>query len=279
MIFLEIAIVCSKKDAASNNMHSIFLKDFPFRESNKLFDSNKVFELKTNENLFKLYLLNELHIFSEKANEINADLIVFASRHSGKKPCLTVHAIGNYGKAEFGGRDKTLVKTNSRIIKSYIQQLSKLQKERAELKDYLVSLETTHHGPWLAKPALFIEVGCEEKNWNDLNACRAVCETIINASKEKGSEVAIGFGDLHYPHYFTKIALETSIALSHMCPKHAVDLFDENLFQQMHSSDENKIDFALIDWKSLSKSQRDKIIGFCEKEKLPFKKAKDVLVM
>jgi D-aminoacyl-tRNA deacylase len=258
-------------------MHSIFLKEFPFADLKKVFDSNKVFGLKTNQNNFTLYLLNELHIFSEKASEINADLIVFASRHSGKKPCLTAHPVGNYGKAEFGGKEKTLVKTNSNVIKSYLQHLNELQKSKPELKDYSVALETTHHGPFLETPALFIEVGCEEKNWNDLNACRAVCETIINASKEKGNEVAIGFGDLHYPHYFTKIVLETGIALSHMCPKHSVDLIDENLFEQMLSSDENKIDFALIEWKSLSKTQREKMISFCEKKRLAWKKVKEVL--
>ncbi|MBI5884773.1 D-aminoacyl-tRNA deacylase [archaeon] len=274
---MRIAIVCSEKDSASSNMHSIFLNEFPFKESKKVFASNKAFEPKVNENFFELFLLDELHIFSGKPNAIGADLVVFASKHSGSKPCLTTHAVGNYFKAEFGGKEKTLVKTNAKIIKAYLQNLNNLQKARPELKGYEVVLESSHHGPSLEKQCLFIEVGCEEKNWNDPNACRAVCETIINAATEAGSKAAICFGGLHYPHYFTKIALETEIAVSHICPKHFVDFVDENIFSQMLAGDSSSIDFALLEWKSLSQPQREKIISFCEASGLGWKKVKEVL--
>jgi len=72
---------------------------------------------------FKTKIVKEVSIYADyeiKSLELNPQTsIIFLSRHSAKslRPSLTVHPIGNFSKAEFGGKDFTLINCDSFILK------------------------------------------------------------------------------------------------------------------------------------------------------------------
>ena len=95
---MKYSIVVSKQCPAGPHVAEK-LKEKGFKESGREFDGNKIFEL--NEELELVYV-NQLHIFAENIKELETDFVVFATTHKSEKgtPSLTVHSIGNFGKAE-----------------------------------------------------------------------------------------------------------------------------------------------------------------------------------
>ena len=74
-------------------------------------------------------------------------------------------------------------------------------------KEYDLTLETTHHGPVLTKPTLYIEIGSTEKQWNSKEAADAWASVIAQnlglkesepVSWREGGDVMIGLGGGHY---------------------------------------------------------------------------------
>ena len=58
---------------------------------------------------------------------IDVDEVVFMSKHSAASgiPTLTVHPIGNYKKADFGGRDGTLVRSAPASMSDALRKISR----------------------------------------------------------------------------------------------------------------------------------------------------------
>jgi D-aminoacyl-tRNA deacylase len=204
-----------------------------------------------------------------------SDLFVFASRHSSEtgKPCLTAHATGNWGgKAEVGGKPRELCLTSARALKSAVKFL-----EANKIAGFEVFLEVTHHGPTeLRSPAIFVEVGSSEAEWNNEAAVRVVAEAVLhvcrNYGKEKG-RVAIGFGGGHYAPSFTKTLKETDFLVSHIAAKYALDELNEKMVSQAVEKTSEKVDLALIDWKGCSGEQRKRVISILKSIGLEYEKA------
>jgi D-aminoacyl-tRNA deacylase len=160
------------------------------------------------------------HIFHDNADlELKTVLgndpecIIYASRHrseSGKRS-LTVHPIGNFGSADFGGRPKTLVPSSPHLM----TQALRLLRKKAKDLDFSVSYEATHHGPYLQTPTFFIEIGSDENAWRDENAALAIAETLLEV-RTKDYPVGIGVGGGHYVPRITDVALEREISFSDM---------------------------------------------------------------
>lgn len=149
--------------------------------------------------------------------------IVFLSRHkaaSGQRS-LTVHPIGNWGKAEFGGRDGELVASAPHLMTSLLRQLGS---EAAKLS-YEVTYEATHHGPYLGTPTMFIEIGSSEETWGDRDAAGAIARSITNVRVTEGP-VVMGIGGGHYAPRFTEVALGKKVSIGHMLPNYAFDPSD-----------------------------------------------------
>lgn len=93
--------------------------------------------------------------------EISADIFIFASKHRSKEntPSFAVHAIGNWYKAELGGKEKKLCTSSAALLKNLLLELN----ESAKSANYKITIEATHHGPFVEKPAVFIEIGSAEK--------------------------------------------------------------------------------------------------------------------
>jgi len=181
-----------------------------------------------------LYFIEGTHLYHDDIDkEIEkwgkAEAIIFASRHSSesKRKTLSVHPIGNFGEAKFGGKSRELVPSSPLLMRNALEILQK----KAESVEYEVCYEVTHHGPYLSTPAFFIETGSTEREWNDREACKAIAETIIESKKEK-ADVAVGVGGGHYAPRFTDIALHGNIAFGHMIPDYQLPNIDEEMIQK-----------------------------------------------
>ncbi len=252
---MNFAIIVSRQDTAGLNIAS-FLK--PKLPSN-----------------MKIHFIEGNQCYADSVNEIEADAFIFASLHRSEsaKPTLTAHAIGNWGKAEYGGKSNTLVPTLPFLLKNFIQLLQQ-KRDSTELQ-YEVSLESTHHGPYLTKPTVFIEIGSSPERWQDKKAAQAVAETILKGAAQQGNYTnCIGLGGQHYSQEFTKLLLRTDYAAGHICPKYALENLDATLLQQAISF--SKAEKIVLDWKGLGQ-EKQRVMALTQKTGLPIERARSLL--
>lgn len=221
-----LAVIISKKDVASVNISKILLSEYEWEKKGNVYIRGGRL----------LYFIEDEHLYHDNVDKeieqlgYEADTIIFASRHSStqERKTLSVHPIGNFGKAEYGGKIKQLVKTNPSLMRHALQLLKDKNK-----MGYSVSYEATHHGPWLEKPAFFIEVGSTARQWNDMQACRVVAEAIMEMEEERNAKIAIGVGGGHYAPRFTDMALKHGIAFGHIAAKYALEYLNEEMLKKM----------------------------------------------
>ncbi len=159
--------------------------------------------------------------------------VLFLSKHSAAsgQPAFTVHPIGNLGgEAVFGGAARTLVPPDPGYMTSL---LSALAGEAADL-GVTATFEATHHGPQMALPSLFVEVGSRPQDWEngDLVAgvARAVVEGYLKPTLPEPLAPALGLGGGHYHPRQTDRARAEGTAVGHLIPLHALaDLHDATL--------------------------------------------------
>lgn len=193
--------------------------------------------------------------------------IIFLSRHSARslRPSFTVHPIGNFGKAEFGGKDTILAPCQSFMLKRLVFNIKELVDSKGYQlnENYEVSIEVTHHGPFSHVPVTFIEVGSSESQWKDQEACRLIADTLNGTEFDKIDHEedwvsVIGFGGNHYAAKFTKYMLETEYAFGHICAKYALSKLNEELIQQMILKTNPPPKIAFFDKKSMKRKQQIK---------------------
>jgi len=215
--------------------------------------------------------IEDRKIFHENLDEeikdemgLKPELAIFISRHTSKtgEPTLTVHPIGNYGKAEFGGKSRTLVKSSPRIM----TELLRIMKRNADQEKlyHKVCFEVTHHGPYLSIPSLFIEVGSTEEEWNKKQPANVVAKTVLDLLKNYQYEkdtpddipVIVGVGGGHYAPRFTDVVLEKKAAFGHMIPRYQIEAgnVDDEMLEKALEETPN-VSSAYLHRKSLKKSQ------------------------
>ena len=175
---MNIALVCWINDKAGMNIKENLINSFEFNELEEKFDNNSIYQYTINNKIIKLYTINSQHIFTDDLDKkIEADIFVFITTHSAAegRPSLTVHPIGNFGKAEKGGKEKTLCVPHSILLKKIFIELNNNAKE-----PYEATMEGTHHGPYMEKPVLFVEIGSTEKEWVDKDAGKIIAKSVIN---------------------------------------------------------------------------------------------------
>lgn len=218
-------IICSMKDEASVNIADALRSLVGWTEKGE-FNGGPVL---CHGDLCMISI-DELHIYAEgvdaeaeKALGRKADEVVFLSRHKAAsgKPSLTVHPIGNWSKAEYGGRDGTLTPAAPHLMTSLLRRM---KAEASELP-YDVVFEVTHHGPLLTTPTIFIEIGSDESSWGDRDAAAALARSILGVKVEE-FPVAIGIGGGHYAPRFSEVSLTRRVSFGHMLPAYAMDLSD-----------------------------------------------------
>jgi D-aminoacyl-tRNA deacylase len=259
---MQILLITSEKDVASKKFKEILLNNYDFikQKENLYFlnsfkkqeeiDNITLFqENKTNNKIF-LKTIDNLHLFSndkEILNNNNYDIVVFLSKHSTsseiKPKCFTVHAVGNFSKAKFGGLDKTLVKTDGILIRFLLINLKKNKPNN--LKKYEVKQEATHHGPYLSTPVIFYEIGSSNDDWNNTLAVsymsKILIYSLINYSQQKlkdvfGWECVCGFGGSHYCTVFNRYSfnINNKFSFGHIVPSYAMnDFVNNNLSEEI----------------------------------------------
>ena len=205
------------------------------------------------------------------------DMIIFASKHRSEKKekTLSVHSPGNFHEIWGGGMKERLNPASALFQKHLFETLNR-QVYESQLKKYNVTLECTHHGPLIDKPAVFIEIGGSEDEWKDKRASFVIAKTIreaIETYKESPyREIAIGIGGPHYCPAFNKIELNSNVAIAHIIPKYVAPINEKMILEAFNQTIE-EVDFAILDWKGLGRSEeRQAVINILEKNYIPWKK-------
>ena len=224
-------IVTSEEDVASMNIRERLLAMADWEECGE-FDGSPVLA----HGDFIMILIREIHLEADDLDRrikdeagLEPDCLIFASRHKSKSGLrtLTVHPIGNYGEAKFGGRERTVVPAAPR---SMTRALLLLKRHASEL-DFNISFECTHHGPYLETPCFFIEIGSDEVAWPEVEPGNAIARTILDldtTGEVSGDRVAIGVGGGHYAPRHTHLVMDRQVSIGHMIPSYALDNVDDD---------------------------------------------------
>ena len=173
-----------------------------------------------------LVTIPDLHLYhdhvdreAEAALGEKPEVVVFLSKHRSESgtPSLTVHPIGNFGAADYGGANGTLVPTAPALMTEVLRAVHR----EARGLPYAVTLEATHHGPLLETPAFFLEAGSTEKEWRDPAAAETLARALLEAGP-KTDPVAVGIGGGHYVPRLTDLALSREIVFGHLVAGYAV---------------------------------------------------------
>lgn len=209
------------------------------------------------------------------------DFVIFVSRHQSAKSekTLSVHAPGNWGKAEFGGYENQVCKSSALFQKQLLQTLND-NVAKYELKDYSVTMEATHHGPLIDKPCVFIEIGSTESEWVDRRAgfvvAKTIADTISTFKENPYNEITVAVGGPHYCPGFNKIQLFSNVAISHVISQYAFPLTSEMILEAIKKTEE-EVDFVVLDWKGLGTAEeRNAIVKILEENYIQWKKTGDV---
>jgi len=303
---MNAAIISSKKDKASINIKENLITNFSFNGSEEKFDNNYIYEctLKNGKNIannqnIKLYTINSELIFTDDLDKkIDADIFVFISKHRAQedRASLTCHAIGNFGKAEHGGKERALCYSNPALLKKIFIELNNNAKE-----PYEATLEATHHGPYMEKPVCFVELGSNEKYWEDKNGGFIVAKSLMGAlgrfngsaaiknynekdtmnknnnynyktkKNNRNYESTFVIGGSHYNHVANKAMLNSNLAVGHICAKHNLWNLDIDLIKQAMEKITPKPKFVLLEWKGLGKEKK-RILDLLERSGIEWRR-------
>ena len=273
-MFKKYLIVASKKDKAGVNICTHLSQ----------FKENPVLSSLANKPSFDFYFVEEETIFTENLNldKINQyDFIIFASKHQSEKKekTLSIHSPGNFRDADCGGIKGKVCPSSALFNKALYEELDKQVKEH-DFKEYKLTLECTHHGPLIEKPCVFIEIGSTETEWTNRRAGFIIAKTIQNTIEQfkesKYREIAVGIGGPHYCPNFNSIQLKSNVALSHIISSYNMPITREMILESIKKTSED-VDFAIIDWKGLGKSEkRQEVIDILEENYIQWKRTSEI---
>lgn len=226
-------IVTSSADNASMNIRQRLIELGGWTENGE-FEGHPVLA----NGDFRMIQVDKMHLEEDRVDEraeaelkTSIDVVIFASRHRSEAriPTLTVHPIGNYSSADFGGKPMTLCPAHPQFMTSAMRAL----KTNAQGMDWDVSFETTHHGPSIARsPTFYIEIGSYEELWDRKDAAEAIAKSIMEI-KDDGYPVVLGVGGGHYAPRYTEVALARKVSIGHMAANYALPSLSEDLISQM----------------------------------------------
>jgi D-aminoacyl-tRNA deacylase len=95
--------------------------------------------------------------------------------------------------------------------------------------------EATHHGPTVALPAFFVEIGYGELSSPPREAVHLLADVIPRISALEGDRVALGVGGGHYAPHFTDLALHRQWAFGHILSRHALEELDPAMAREAYA--------------------------------------------
>jgi len=266
---MTVLIISSTEDPASTNIKNSLLEQTTWEEHGTFYNT-PVFRHASMNNLVIVTIpdkkIRHENIDTEVIEQLHIEpkIAIFLSRHRSKmgEPTLTVHPIGNYGDAKFGGKPKTLIPAAPRMM-TYLLRLIKKNLQLTDLK-YQVCYEVTHHGPFLKIPTLFVEVGSTEIQWQQKEPASIIASSLLELLAKYHYEeeypndipVLLGIGGGHYAPRFTEVALAKKIAFGHMIPTYQIDggNIDDEILEKTIQATPN-INGVYLHKKELKKSQ------------------------
>jgi D-aminoacyl-tRNA deacylase len=266
---MTVLIISSTEDPASTNIKNSLLEQTTWDEHGTFYNT-PVFRHASMTNLVIVTIpdkkIRHENIDTEIYEQLHIEpkIAIFLSRHRSKmgEPTLTVHPIGNYGDAKFGGKPKTLIPAAPRMM-THLLRLIKKNLQPTDLK-YQVCYEVTHHGPFLKIPTLFVEVGSTEIQWQQKEPASIIASSLLELLAKYHYEeeypndipVLLGIGGGHYAPRFTEVALAKKIAFGHMIPTYQIDggNIDDEILEKTIQATPN-INGVYLHKKELKKSQ------------------------
>lgn len=199
-----------------------------------------------------LLLIEQIHIHADAIDEIHAAAVEQAvyevlvlSRHAAKsgRPSLTLHAIGvpgevPHGEPGFAGGRKGFAVPPSPRFAAFFRELRTEAIESGLTPEFDLTLETTHHGPVLSAPTLYLEIGSKDSEWvrRDAADCWArVIERVLGLGGDDSmgewtgeGEVMIGLGGGHYAPRHTDVIIRSGLNFGHLLANYAL-VFEEQI--------------------------------------------------
>ncbi len=166
--------------------------------------------------------------------------------------------------------------TSSQALKFLFQKLNENASQIKEL-EHQITLEVTHHGPLLAKPCCFIEIGSNEEQWKNKQLGEIIAKTIAdfqNFNFKKEIKTAIAIGGPHYCPSFNKIQLNSKTwAISHIIPEYCLPI-TLNILKEVVENTKEQVDLAIIDWKGCGNSEsRTAVIAILDRFGLKYERS------
>jgi D-aminoacyl-tRNA deacylase len=266
---MTVLIISSAEDPASTHIKNSLLEQTTWEEQ-EIFYNTPVFRHTSMKNLVLVTIPDKkirhenIDIEVQEQLHIDPKIAIFLSRHRSKtgEPTLTVHPIGNFSDAQFGGQPKTIVPAAPKIM-THLLRLIKKNLQSTDL-DYKVCYEVTHHGPFLQIPTLFTEVGSTEVQWQQKEPASIIATSLLELLRTyqyeedfpKDIPVLLGIGGGHYAPRFTDIALQKKVSFGHMIPTYKIDegTIDDEILEKTILATPN-LTAVYLHKKDLKKSQ------------------------
>ncbi len=253
---MKPSIIVSTQDKAGMNIKKSLIGLHGFAETTENFHGQPVLSKEG----IKLYTTDSDTIHSEGIDtEIEGDWIIFATKHqsaAGTKS-FSVHVPGNWEKAEAGGSERKICTALPAVMK---EAINKIQNMYAD-DEFMVTMESTHHGPFISKPCMFIEIGSSENEWEREDAGEIIANVVnyivINPIHKFKSVAVLGGG--HYNQVATKLMLNTDWAVGHICPKFMLDKIDAEMLKQITEKNGERFEMIVLDWKGLG-TEKQRIV-------------------
>jgi len=198
-------------------------------------------------------------------------VVLSMHRSEASLASLTVHPTGNIGKADYGGDPNSLSVAPAMRMKSAL--LTMLRSGSRIAEEFRISYETTHHGPTVKLPLMFLEIGSSLDEWTNKRAGESVARAAIRSAfpDPSHSRIVVGLGGPHYAPFFTQAAIRRDIAVSHMVSYHQLPSLNIGLLNLLIARTEGKVYGVLLDWKGL-RTEKANVLSLLETLDLAFEK-------
>lgn len=196
----------------------------------------------------------------------------FLSRHAAAsgQPSFTVHPIGNPGDAPYGGQPGTFSPAAARDMGALLRRLQH-HRDAAEL-DHQVSYEATHHGPYMALPSLFVEIGSDDR-WYEVpqmgEVLAAAVTDVLDGEGYIDGPIQVGVGGGHYVPRMNDKALAGEADFGHMLAAYAIDADGDGSVVAEAWAKTPGAEVVYVHKKGLKGPQRQAVAAWCDAANLP----------
>ena len=237
-------IIVSGGDIASTNQADFLLQKFDWKVIAKVegLDAYSYQDIRMWIHPGGVLFEDDLDLRWQKETGERVIEAIFPSRHSAKSgnPSLTLHPIGvpqlDYDAIPpYGGKSGDAPPPSPRLASWWRNMLELVSGTEIE-SEFDLSLEVTHHGPWISVPSIFVEVGSTDKTWGHKGAAEILADLIakglgMNGNNEygkwdselnHGETVVVTLGGGHYAPRANKLGAVEGIWIGHMLATYAL---------------------------------------------------------